>query len=323
MGFFLQNDLNSCTYLIQAFRDRFMPEQLTDEFSLTQKDRHWSGRFRAMASPCEILIETSNAKIAEDAIKIAQQETKRIEQKFSRYKPDNIIARINQAAGQPIELDDETRLLIDYADLCYQLSDGLFDITSGVLRRAWVFDGSDKIPSQNRIDEILPLVGWQKASLSKNQLQLLPNMEIDLGGIGKEYAVDRVLYLLKQQIDLPLLINFGGDLAVSGPQSHHQAWQVGIETPDAPDRAQQILEISAGALATSGDAKRFLLHQGKRYGHILNPKTGYPIEGAPRSVTVAGSSCVQAGSMATLAILQGNNAETFLREQNCIFWCLR
>jgi FAD:protein FMN transferase len=300
-----------------------MSNTFADEFSLIKKDRHWSGRFRAMASPCEILIETENESLASELLTIARNEALRIEQKFSRYKPDNIIAQINHAAGKPIALDDETRLVIDYADLCYQLSEGLFDITSGVLRRAWVFDGSDKIPAQHLIDEILPLVGWHKASLRENQLQLLPGMEIDLGGIGKEYAVDRVLHLLKQQTDSPLLVNFGGDLAVSGPQSHQQAWQVGIETPDAPDRAQQILEISAGALATSGDAKRFLLHQGKRYGHILNPKTGYPIENAPRSVTVAGSSCVQAGSLATLAILQGKNAEDFLREQNCIFWCLR
>ena len=300
-----------------------MSTTFTAGSSLTKKDRHWSGRFRAMASPCEILIETNNEALASKLLTIARDEALRIEEKFSRYKPDNIIAQINHAAGKPVALDDETRLLIDYADLCYQLSEGLFDITSGVLRRAWVFDGSDKIPAQNLIDQILPLVGWHKASLSNNQLHLLPGMEIDLGGIGKEYAVDRVLYLLKQQTDSPLLVNFGGDLAVSGPQSHQQAWQVGIETPDAPDRAQQILEISAGALATSGDAKRFLLHQGKRYGHILNPKTGYPIENAPRSVTVAGSSCVQAGSLATLAILQGDNAENFLREQNCIFWCLR
>lgn len=300
-----------------------MSTTFTTGFSLTKKDHHWSGRFRAMASPCEILIETNNEALASKLLTIARDEALRIEEKFSRYKPDNIIAQINHAAGKPVALDDETRLLMDYADLCYQLSEGLFDITSGVLRRAWVFDGSDKIPAQNLIDQILPLVGWHKASLSNNQLHLLPGMEIDLGGIGKEYAVDRVLYLLKQQTDSPLLVNFGGDLAVSGPQSHQQAWQVGIETPDAPDRAQQILEISAGALATSGDAKRFLLHQGKRYGHILNPKTGYPIENAPRSVTVAGSNCVQAGSLATLAILQGENAEDFLREQNCIFWCLR
>jgi thiamine biosynthesis lipoprotein len=301
-----------------------------DELTLTPRGQHFLGQFRAMASLCEILIETDDAELAYSLVQLAQAETKRIETKFSRYRSDNIIHAINNANGQSIELDDETSALIDYSQLCYQLSDGLFDITSGVLRRAWIFDGSDKIPEQATIDAILPLVGWSKVNWQKPFLTLLAGMEIDLGGIGKEYAVDKVLHLLMLQTKLPILINFGGDLAVSGAQKNQQAWQVGIEapeqkveTPDQKTEASKILEIAAGALATSGDTKRFLLRNGKRYGHILNPKTGYPIENAPRSVTVAGSTCVQAGTLSTLALLQGENAEIFLQNQQAIHWCLR
>jgi FAD:protein FMN transferase len=294
-----------------------------NDLSLVKKDQHFLGRFRAMASVCEILIDTQDETLALKLVQIAQIETQRIEQKFSRYRQDNIVHRINNSQGKPVELDDETSALIDYALLCYQLSDGLFDITSGVLRRAWVFDGSDKIPDQQTIDSILPLVGWHQATWIKPWLTLPSGMEIDLGGIGKEYAVDKVLRLLMDNTDAPLLINFGGDLAVSGAQRNQQPWRVGIETPDKNSEAKNILEIAAGALATSGDSKRFLLHKGKRYGHILNPKTGYPIEDAPRSITVAGSSCTQAGTLSTLALLQGANAETFLQEQDAIFWCLR
>lgn len=301
-----------------------------DEITLTPRGHHFLGQFRAMASLCEILIETNNSELAYSLVQQAQAETKRIETKFSRYRSDNIIHTINNANGQSIELDDETSALIDYAQLCYQLSDGLFDITSGVLRRAWIFDGSDKIPAQETIDAILPLVGWNKVNWQKPFLTMQAGMEIDLGGIGKEYAVDKVLHLLMLQTDLPILINFGGDLAVSGAQKNQQAWQVGIEapnpkaeTPDQKAEANKILEIAAGALATSGDAKRFLLCNGKRYGHILNPKTGYPIENAPRSITVAGSTCVQAGTLSTLALLQGENAEIFLQNQQAIHWCLR
>ena len=290
-----------------------------------------------MASLCEILIETDDAELAYSLAQTAQTETKRIEAKFSRYRSDNIIHAINNANGKTIALDDETCALIDYAQLCYQLSDGLFDITSGVLRRVWVFDGSDKIPAQSDIDAILPLVGWDKVDWQKPFLTLKAGMEIDLGGIGKEYAVDKALYLVMAQTDLPVLINFGGDLAVSGAQKNQNPWQVGIESPDKKTETHnkkteisdpqyvtnKILEISAGALATSGDAKRFLLRNGKRYGHILNPKTGYPIENAPKSVTVAGSSCIQAGTLSTLALLQGENAEKFLQNQQAIHWCLR
>lgn len=294
-----------------------------NDLTLLKKDQHFLGQFRAMASLCEILIDTADESLALKMTQMAQIETQRIEHKFSRYRMDNIIHAINNSHGNSVELDDETSALLDYAQLCYQLSDGLFDITSGVLRRAWIFDGSNKIPNQQTIDAILPLVGWHQVTWEKPVLTLPAGMEIDLGGIGKEYAVDKVLNLLKDHTDTPLLINFGGDLAVSGAQKNQKSWQVGIETPDGNGEANTILEIAAGALATSGDSKRFLLHKGKRYGHILNPKTGYPVEHAPRSITVAGSSCLQAGTLSTLALLKGADAETFLQEQHALFWCLR
>jgi len=290
---------------------------------LVKKKQQFLGQFRAMASVCEVLVDTDDESLALQLTQIAQTETLRIEQKFSRYRTDNIIFSINNSHAKPVELDEETGSLIEYSQLCYQLSDGLFDITSGVLRRAWIFDGSDNIPDQHSIDCLLPFVGWPKVIWQKPFLILPEGMEIDVGGIGKEYAVDKVLHLLMTQTDVPLLINFGGDLAVSGAQKNQQAWQVGIETPDKNAETGNILEIAAGALATSGDAKRFLLRNGKRYGHILNPKTGYPIEHAARSITVAGSNCLQAGTLSTLAMLQSENAEKFLQEQGALFWCLR
>jgi FAD:protein FMN transferase len=148
-------------------------------------------------------------------------------------------------------------------------------------------------------------------------------MEIDFGGIGKEYAVDSVLQLLTKYSDVPLLVNFGGDLAVSGTRKNGAAWQVGIETPDHNKNATNILEISAGALATSGDSRRFLLADSKRYSHILNPFTGYPVTDAPRSITVASATCIQAGMLATFGLLKGAEAELFLQEQEIPFWILR
>jgi thiamine biosynthesis lipoprotein len=163
-------------------------------------------------------------------------------------------------------------------------------------------------------------------------------MEIDLGGIGKEYAVDRVLALLRTRTAQPLLVNFGGDLAVSGPRHDGSAWAVGIEQPGEPgapeaaagamapaavQRAAGVIELSAGALATSGDARRFLLKDGVRYGHILDPRSGWPVRDAPRSVTVAAPTCVEAGMLATLAMLQGREAEHWLAAQGMPYWVLR
>lgn len=305
------------------------------DFALQAHSDHWSGGFTAMASPCEIIIDSPDQQLAAELTQLAQQEALRIQNTFSRYQQDNIVWQINHAEGKPITVDDETALLLDFSELCYQLSEGLFDITSGTLRRAWKFDGSDKLPTQAQIDALLPFVGWEKIHWQKPLLQIPAGMEIDFGGIGKEYAVDRVLQLLRAKTDAPLLVNFGGDLAVSGTRRNGQPWQVGIEAPAEnvakknnvvtgdKKNAASILEISAGALATSGDSRRFLWRDGVRYSHILNPFTGYPVQDAPRSITVAGANCVQAGMLATFGLLQGKNAEVFLQEQAAIFWCLR
>jgi thiamine biosynthesis lipoprotein len=119
------------------------------------------------------------------------------------------------------------------------------------------------------------------------------------------------------------LLNFGGDLLALGPQGGGSPWRVGIESVTAEATAAKHIELGVGALATSGDARRFLLKDGQRYGHILDAKTGWPVAGAPRSVTVAAATCTEAGMLATLALLQGAEAERFLDAQGVQFWTLR
>jgi thiamine biosynthesis lipoprotein len=246
-----------------------------------------------------------------------------IERKFSRYRDDNIIARINTAEGAPTGVDDETASLLDFADRVHTLSGGLFDITSGVLRRAWSFEGSASVPSEAQVRELLPLVGWNKVWWRRPSLTLLPGMQIDLGGIGKEYAVDRALAEARTLTNEPVLVNFGGDLAVSGPRRDGSAWRVGVEGISATGQPARLIELSAGALATSGDTYRYATDGGKRLSHILDPRTGRPVEGAPRSVTVAAPSCTQAGMLTTLAILRGAGAEEFLRDEGVRHWIQR
>ena len=275
-----------------------------------------------MASPCELLVEAADAITANRLASIAYQEAKRIEQKFSRYRDDNIVYQINHSQGKTIEVDDETVLLLNFADQCYQLSDGLFDITSGVLRKAWNFDGSDHIPTHKQIKTILPLIGWQKITWQPPFLTMPPGMELDFGGIGKEYAVDQTFNRIHQEVKTAFLINFGGDLRASGIRKSNKPWLIGLESPIHTDEAQGAIEITHGALATSGDTKRYLLKNGKRYAHILNPKTGWPVDHAPRSITVAASTTVEAGMLASFALLQGRNAKRFLDAQQVQYWAL-
>ena len=278
--------------------------------------------FTAMASPCEVLLESADEREAREVGRAAAQEAWRIESKFSRYLPESIVSTINRSAGQAVVVDPETAALLDYAAACHGLSGGLFDITSGVLRRCWKFDGSDRVPEPAAVARLLPLIGFDKLRWQAPRITLPAGMEIDFGGFGKEYAVDRVLALVAARFSAAALVNFGGDLAA------HRApaaapWQVGVERPDTEREARLLLEFSRGGLATSGDSHRFLLRDGVRYGHILNVRTGWPIAQAPRSVTVAASSCVEAGMLATLAALQGPAAEAFLSSQAVRYWCLR
>jgi thiamine biosynthesis lipoprotein len=221
-----------------------------------------------------------------------------------------------------VVVDDETARLLDYAARLHELSDGKFDVTSGVLRRAWRFDGSDLVPTEEAVAALLPIVGWDKVRWSAPELTLPPGMEIDLGGIGKEYAVDSAASLVRP-VSARCLLNFGGDLLALGAQQGGAPWRVGVESVSAAGAVARHIDLTVGALATSGDSRRFLFKDGKRYGHVLDPRTGWPVVGAPRSVTVAAATCTEAGMLATLALLQGGAAETFLEAQGVQFWALR
>ena len=282
------------------------------------------GRFSAMASPCEILVETTDTDEARYLSEIAAAEAWRVEDKFSRYATDNVVARINSAGGETIDVDEETASLIDFGHTLHELSDGRFDITSGVLREVWTFDGSDKLPTRAAIEHVVQRVGWHRVDWQSPTLWMENGMEIDFGGIGKEYTVDRVSQKLRESSSSSALINFGGDLAVTRPPTERQGWQVGIESvSEHGPAADRVIELRAGALATSGDARRFLLRDGVRYSHILDPRSGWPVRRAPRSVTVAADTCTQAGMLSTLAMLEGENAEAFLRAEEVRHWCRR
>jgi thiamine biosynthesis lipoprotein len=290
---------------------------------LSRQGNYWQGRFRAMASPCEILMEVAQEAEARLLFDLAATEALRIETKFSRYRDDNIVHALNNGSGEAVTVDDETADLLDFAHRCHEISGGRFDVTSGVLRRIWKFDGSDRVPSRKQAKALLPLVGWSKITWRRPEITVPVGMEIDLGGLGKEYAVDKVATLLAERTTAPMLVNFGGDLRAVGRRTDGRSWQVGVELPDISDTAGLKLELGVGALATSGDARRFLLRGGVRYPHILNPRTGWPVMRAPRAVTVLGDTCTEAGLLATLAMLHGDRAEAFLAEQGVKNWVMR
>lgn len=273
-----------------------------------------------MASPCEVLTEASHAE-AQEILECVSCEAWRIEEKFSRYIAGNIIHQINSAGGSSVQVDEETARLFSYANECFELSGGMFDITSGVLRRVWKFDGSDRIASQEEIDKVLPLVGWDKVRFEALEISMPKGMEIDLGGIGKEFAVDLAASLIAAKSMASFVVNFGGDLYVSRLRASGEPWSIGLDDPNKTgEESVGMVKLERGGVATSGDARRFLLKDGVRYSHILNPKTGWPVTDAPRSVMVLAETCIEAGVLSTVAMLQGKEAETFLENEGVVYW---
>jgi FAD:protein FMN transferase len=270
--------------------------------------------FAAMACQNELQFywqdEASAHGVARDVI----AEVQRIEAKYSRYRDDSTLTGINRSAGMAAStVDAETAALLTYANACYSQSGGLFDITSGVLRRAWNFR-EPRIPTQLELDALLPLVGWQKLTWQNPVLWLPAGMEIDFGGIGKEYAADRAGSVALERGIRHGFINLGGDIRVLGPHPDNTPWLIGITHPRKNNAVLASMAIPSGALATSGDYERFFELDGKRYSHILDPRTGYPVTGL-QSVTVVGPLCTVAGSLCTIAMLKGNEGGSFLAVQ--------
>jgi thiamine biosynthesis lipoprotein len=199
-------------------------------------------------------------------------------------------------------LDTETRSLFNHALTCYEQSNGLFDITSGILRQVWDFK-SGRVPDQSEIDKLLPLIGFHKLNFRKSRLYMPQGSEIDFGGIVKEYAADSVARLARSRGIESGLVNLGGDFAVIGPLPENRPWPVGIIHPSGGKMLMARLKIGAGGLASSGDYERSFVHEGKRYSHILNPKTGWPCDGL-RAVSVCSDLCTLAGSAATIAMVK-------------------
>ena len=269
-----------------------------------------------MACGCELQLEGADRSTLEAAARAAIAEVQRIEHTYSRYRADSVVSRINAAAGEAgfVPVDAETASLLGFADQLYALSDGLFDITSGVLRRAWDFRAG-RVPADVELQTLLPLVGWPQVERSADGVRLSrPGMELDFGGFGKEYAADRAAAALLAAGMKHGFVNLGGDLRVLGPHADGSPWHMGIQHPRQPRATVATLELSQGALATSGDYERFFERNGRRYCHLLDPRSGWPVQHW-QSVSITAPVCVAAGALSTMAMLKGPEAEAFLQAQ--------
>jgi thiamine biosynthesis lipoprotein len=267
--------------------------------------------FKAMGSPCEVALYAGSPGEAKRFIDAAIVDVERLEQRYSRYRADSLLSGINRAAaaGGSVEVDEETAGLLSYAETCWRESDGLFDITSGLLRQAWRFE-QGQLPDPAAIESLLERVGWHRLRWRPPRLKFAPGMELDLGGIVKEYAADRVAALCWNAGVRHGIINLGGDVRIIGPRPDGGPWRIGIRHPRREAMIESV-ELGSGSVATSGDYERCIVVGGVRYGHVLNPKTGWPVRHMA-AVTVVGELCVVAGSASTIALLKEKEGPAWL-----------
>jgi thiamine biosynthesis lipoprotein len=264
--------------------------------------------FRAMAAENEVQVHARNRDSADRAASRAIAEVERIEAKYSRYRAQSVVSRINDAAGgAPVRIDDETRALLAYAHACWEQSGGAFDATSGILRRAWNFNEA-RVPTDAELAPLIARIGWQHVEISADSVRLArEGMEIDFGGFGKEYAADRAARVMAEEGVESALVNLAGDIAIVGAQPGGAPWRIGIRHPRVPGKLIATLELDWGGIATSGDYERFIDVDGVRHSHILDPRTGHSAHGF-QSVTVHAPTCLVAGSATTVALVKGEKA---------------
>ena len=268
-----------------------------------------------MGSPCEIQLFARSERDAQRVAALAIADVARLEARYSRYRDDSLLSNINRVAahGGSLTVDDETARLLNYAATCHTQSDGLFDITSGILRRAWRF-ANGELPDSAQIDALRERIGWHRVSWEAPLLSFpQAGMELDFGGMVKEYAVDRAATLCRDAGLVHGVVNLGGDIKVIGPRADGSPWHIGIKHPRARETVLETVELQNGALATSGDYERCIVFEGQRYGHILNPRTGWPVRKLA-AVSVVADFCVIAGSASTIAMLKEDAGPAWLAE---------
>ncbi|MEN9781594.1 MAG: hypothetical protein RL014_2742 [Pseudomonadota bacterium] len=282
-----------------------------------------SASFHAMGGPNHVRIAARGQRLLRRALAAVQAEVQRLEAKYSIYRADSVLSRINATAGsgQAVAVDAETAALLDFAGHLHAVSGGRFDVTSGALRRCWNFAGQE-IPDAKCLRQALTCVGWQRLRWQGGHITLpLCGMALDFGGIVKEYAADRAVMVLRQHGVNHGYVNLAGDMALAGPRPDGQPWILAIRHPRRPDSVAMELSLQGGALATSGDYERFMDVGGRRFCHILDARTGWPPE-CWQSVSVIAPSCAAAGALATVAFLLAEQGPTFLKQQGVLHACL-
>ncbi len=263
-----------------------------------------------MGAEVRVTVWTADESAARAAMAAVFAEFDRLDALLSVWKPGSDVQRINAASdGAPVRVSADTLAVVRAAQQTSAVTDGKFDITFGALSDVWKFDHDqdNRIPSDDQIAARLPHVDYQAVRVDEAAQTIAlarPGVRIHLGGIGKGYAVDRGIAILRGRGLRDFLIQSGGDLYAAG-QPGDRPWKLGINDPrGAPDESFATIELRDRTLSTSGDYERFFVKDGQRYHHLLDPDTGRPARGS-RSVTIVAPTATEADGLSTGVFILG------------------
>lgn len=264
--------------------------------------------FKALGTNCMIKFRIEDERRALGFAAAALDWIGKFEAKFSRFRPDSLVSRINAAAGKDwVETDVDMEEMLDIADGLFTRTNGILDPTMLPLLRVWDWKMvHERLPHKDDVKAALSLTGWHKVRRKPGAI-LLPQagMGLDFGGFGKEFAVDSLVKIARLHGIKDALVDLGRDIFAIGGNGTHPFWHVGIEDGMRPGQCWGGLAVSEKAVSASGDYARFFTHDGKRYGHILDPRTGWPVHNGVRAVTVVADSCLEAGIYSTAVFVLG------------------
>ena len=265
--------------------------------------------FKALGTLCEIqyACEGGDGPAAEFE-RAAVAWVERFEARYSRFRPDSLVSRINEAAGRDwVEITEEDDALLKLCETLQFMTQGILDPTALPLIRLWNWKADPPvIPTAEAIAEARKKVGWAKVRREPGRIFLpVPGMALDFGGFGKEYAVDVVAQIALNQGIRDVLVDFGHDLRGIGAAPGKPAWHIGLEDPRNPGTAWASVALRDRGIASSGDYIRRFVVEGRRYGHIIDPRTGWPVANGCLQATVIAGTCLQAGILSTTAFLLG------------------
>ncbi|MGE4357638.1 MAG: FAD:protein FMN transferase [Candidatus Omnitrophota bacterium] len=260
--------------------------------------------------------------ICRRSLEKAFNEIRNLEKILSFFHPESEVTLINRAQGKPVKVRKETFEVVKKAKEISQKTDGAFDITVAPLLEIWGFYDREKrvSPSSELVKKTLSSIGEDKIILSEDKGTITlnnPATKIDLGGIAKGYIVDRAIISLQNDGIKNALVNIGGDIFVLGEKNFRNPWQVGIQDPEDKEKIILTLRLKNKAIATSGQYENFRGFSGKKLGHIIDPRTGYPVENEILSVTVVASDCLTADALATAIFVLGKEKAPALLKEFC------